>query len=70
MKSHESNKAPKETREINNAIEKVVGRPFSNDTIESKFKEYLESLGLEVPAIERKYWRIKNERGKNLNLDL
>lgn len=70
MKGHQTNKAPKEIKEVNNAIEKVVGRPFCNDTVESKFKEYLDSLGLDLPANDRLYWRIKNERGKNLNLDL
>ena len=58
----------KEVKDTKPAITKIIGRPFVHDTIEEKFKAYAASLGLEVSASQRNYWRVKDERGKNLNL--
>ncbi len=59
-----------EDKEIANVMTKIVGAPFTNGMTENKYKEYVESLGQEFVNIERKFWRVKDERGKNLDLKL
>jgi hypothetical protein len=46
----------------------IVGNPFVNGLILEKYAEYTAQFVKKVPEIDRKYWRIKDERGKNLNL--
>ena len=58
----------KEDRDIKNTVTKTIGAPFSNDTIERKFREYAASLKLNVSEEARTYWRVKDERGKNLDI--
>jgi hypothetical protein len=60
--------AEKEDKDTKNTITKTIGAPFSNGTIEGKFKEYADSLGLKVSGESRTYWRVKDERGKNLDI--
>jgi hypothetical protein len=60
--------AEKEDRDTKSTVTKIIGAPFANDTIESKFKAYAESLGLKASADKRTYWRVKDERGKNLDI--
>jgi hypothetical protein len=57
-----------EHKEIKKALTDVIGTPFTNETTVSKFQEYAKSLSKKVPNLERSYWRVKDERGKNLNL--
>lgn len=57
-----------DVKEITKTVTGVIGRPFSNDTTNGKFEEYATTLEKKIPKIERTYWRIKDERGKNLNL--
>jgi 5-methylcytosine-specific restriction protein A len=60
----------KETRDTNAALDKVVGKHFSNDTIEEKFLAFATSKSLEVAPGKKAYWRVKDERGKNLDIKL
>ena len=69
MRLHLAN-GDKDGRETNPIIDKIVGHSFSNQTIDEKFVAYLTSLGLSVPGNKRRYWRLKDERGKNLDLKL
>ncbi|NQV52516.1 MAG: hypothetical protein HQ500_05000 [Flavobacteriales bacterium] len=57
-----------EIKEIKKAVSDVIGTAFTNDTTVSKFDEYAKTLTSKVPKVERTYWRVKDERGKNLNL--
>lgn len=63
-------KAEDDPREVSNIMTKIVGLPFSNDKVEEKFKEYTSTFTKSVPDQERQYWRIKDERRKNLDLAL
>ena len=69
MKDHLANEG-KDDRNPNSTVTKVVGNPFHHDTIDKKFMDYVVSLGLEAPDNKRNYWRIKDERGKNLDIKL
>lgn len=60
--------AEDEVKEVKKAVTDVIGTPFTNETTVGKFEEYLKSLGKKVPKLERQFWRVKDERGKNLNL--
>lgn len=60
--------AEEDLKEVKKAVTDVVGTPFTNDTTVSKFDEYARTFGKKVPKIERQFWRVKDERGKNLNL--
>jgi len=57
-----------DVKEITKAVTAVIGRSFANETTNEKFREYAVTIDKEVPKIDRTYWRIKDERGKNLNL--
>jgi len=69
MKDHLANEE-KEGRDPNSVITKIVGNPFTNVPIEEKFIAYTLSLGLETHDNKRNYWRVKDERGKNLDIKL
>ena len=57
-----------EIKEIKKAVTDVIGTGFTNETTVGKFYEYAKTLTKKVPKVERTYWRVKDERGKNLNL--
>ncbi len=57
-----------DVKEIIKAVTVVIGRSFSNDTTNEKFLDYASTIDKKIPKISRTYWRIKDERGKNLNL--
>ena len=57
-----------DVKEITKAVTAVIGRSFANETTNEKFREYAVTIDKKVPKIDRTYWRIKDERGKNLNL--
>jgi len=59
-----------EEKDTNAVVTKIIGAHFSNDTTEEKFASYLKTLGLEVPQQPRIYFRVKDDRGKNLDLKL
>jgi hypothetical protein len=69
MKEHVANEE-KDARDSNPVITKIIGNPFHHDTIEQKFTTYAVSLGIEAHDNKRNYWRIKDERGKNLDIKL
>lgn len=57
-------------RDTNSVVTKIIGAHFSNDTTEEKFATYLKTLDLKVAQELRMYWRVKDDRGKNLDLKL
>ena len=57
-----------EVKEVKKAVTDVIGTPFTNETTVAKFHEFAKAFGKKVPKVERQYWRVKDERGKNLNL--
>jgi hypothetical protein len=59
----------KDGRDTNPVIDKILGRHFSNETTDQKFKDYVLTLGCDIPNNKRTYWRVKNERGKNLDIE-
>jgi 5-methylcytosine-specific restriction protein A len=69
MKSYLANEE-KDGRDTNPVITKIVGNPFFTDKIEEKFITYTVSVGIEAHDYKRNYWRVKDERGKNLDIKL
>jgi hypothetical protein len=67
MKQHLENDE-KDGRDTNAVITKVIGNPFSHAVIEQKFIDYALSIGIEAHDNKRSYWRVKDERGKNLDI--
>ncbi len=67
MKDQKANEEV-DDRDVNPVITKVVGNPFLHNTIDQKFTDYISSIGLDAPDNKRNYWRIKDERGKNLDI--
>ena len=57
-----------DVKEIIKAVTGVIGRSFTNVTTNEKFSEYAVTIDKKIPKVDRTYWRIKDERGKNLNL--
>lgn len=47
----------------------IIGNPFVNGLILEKYDGYIKEFTKKLPDVERKFWRIKDERGKNLNLN-
>ncbi len=63
-------KEEEDARDVINIMTKIVGLPFKNDKIIEKFKEYAGQFTKNVPDHERQYWRIKDERRKNLDITI
>lgn len=55
-------------KEVKKAITDVVGTAFTNETTIGRYQEYASTLSKKIPKLERSFWRVKDERGKNLNL--
>lgn len=70
MKEHLAN-LDEDDQRATPMIDKVLKvSPFINKTIEEKFQKYIKSLGLKADNSERKYWRLKDSRGKNYDIKL
>lgn len=54
--------------EITTLYEKIVGFGFYNETTDGKFIEYAATIGLKLNVAKKRFWRLKDERGKNLDL--
>tara|TARA_R110002096_G_scaffold429588_1_gene642589 strand:+ start:474 stop:881 length:408 start_codon:yes stop_codon:yes gene_type:complete len=63
-------KEEEDARDVINIMTKIVGLPFKNDKIIEKFNEYAGQFTKTVPDHERQYWRIKDERRKNLDITI
>lgn len=63
-------KYEKDGKDTNTVIDKIIGRTFSNETTETKFKEYCEKLGIVPGKAKRRYWRLKEKFGKNLSISI
>ena len=57
-----------DVKDVKKALTDVIGTAFTNETTVGKFQDYAKTLSPKVPKIERVFWRVKDERGKNLNL--
>lgn len=70
MAAHLSNDET-DGKETNAVIDKALNiTSFSNDTTEGKFLQYLEKVGLSADNNKRRYWRLKDPKGKNYNFDM
>jgi hypothetical protein len=58
----------KEDRDANPAITSIMGKPFSTATIEQSFISYTQSLKMKAHNSKRKYWRVRDELGKYLDI--
>lgn len=58
------------TRDTSKTGTKVLGKSFSHDAIQERYAAYAKSIGLDVAKANREYWRVKDDRGKNLELKL
>lgn len=67
MNAHITNDE-KDGKETNPVITKIIGRPFQNEKIDTKFINYCNKLGISHTNSKRKFWRMKDERGNNLNI--
>lgn len=63
-------KDEEDTRDVINVMTKIVGLPFKNEKIVEKFGEYLGQFVKSAPEMERQFWRIKDERRKNLDVTI
>jgi len=59
-----------EDKEAANVMTKIIGASFTNGMTEQKYLEYAKTFSNDVPKIERKFWRVKDERGKNFDLKI
>ena len=59
-----------EDKECANVMTKIIGASFTNGMTEQKYAEYASTLTKNIPVVARKYWRVKDERGKNLDLKM
>ena len=60
--------AAEDLKAIKKAVNDVIGTGFTNETTVGKYADYAKTLTKKVPNVERTFWRVKDERGKNLNL--
>lgn len=65
---HDSGIEEFEMKKLRDTVTSIVGNSFNNETTEARYAEYLKTIGKKPPKIERVFWRIKDERGKNYNL--
>jgi 5-methylcytosine-specific restriction protein A len=63
-------KEEEDAKDVINIMTKIVGLPFSNDKIVEKYNEYLGQFTKTIPDHDRQYWRIKDERRKNLDITI
>jgi hypothetical protein len=59
-----------EDKEAANVMTKIIGASFTNGMTEQKYLEYAKTLSKDVPKVDRKFWRVKDERGKNFDLKM
>lgn len=68
MQAHLSN-YDKDGRETNPVIDQVLDtKPFITKTIETNFLQYVEKLGMTADNNKRRYWRLKDSKGKNYDI--
>lgn len=68
MKSYERAEESEDKKMLLN-LTSIIGNPFVNGLIVEKYNEYASTFMKKLPAMDRKFWRVKDERGKNLNLN-
>lgn len=60
----------KDDRDIRDLLNKIVGNWFTNTSTEEKYMAYAKKFDGKIAKIPRMFWRIKDERGKNLDLKI
>lgn len=60
----------KDDRDIRDILIKIVGNWFTNSSTEEKYLEYAKNYDGKIARVPRMFWRIKDERGKNLDLKI
>jgi hypothetical protein len=60
----------KDDREVRDILVKIVGNWFTNTSTEEKYLEYAKNFDGKIARIPRMFWRIKDERGKNLDMKI
>lgn len=69
MKDYISNEG-KEKIEANPELDKILKvSSFTNPKTEEKFLSYVDSKGIKPEDADRKYWRLKDSRGKNFDFN-
>ena len=58
------------TRGTAKVMTKVLGKSFAHDMIKERYKTYAKTIGLDVAASNCDFWRVKDDRGKNLEIKL
>jgi hypothetical protein len=58
------------TRDSSKTMTKVLGKSFSHDMIKERYKTYAKTVGLDVDSSKCDFWRVKDDRGKNLEIKL
>ena len=60
----------KETRDTIPTINSLLGKPFTHDPIEKEFMDYAAHFNGSTLKSKRKYWRIRNDNNKYLELEM
>ncbi len=58
------------TKDTSKTATKVLGKSFTHDMIQERFTTFAKSKGVETAKANRDYWRVKDDRGKNLDVKL
>lgn len=57
-------------KDISKVLTKIIGNPFNNEKTDEKHVEYCAKFGKVKLNPDREFWRVKDERGKNLNFKI
>ncbi len=67
MSAHLENEK-RESRDTSHTIQSLMGKPFSHDAIEKEFSAYASAFKGNTLKSKRKYWRVRNDENKYLDL--
>ena len=65
--AHKENE-DREVRDTAHAIQSIMGKPFTHAAIEKEFLDYANSFKGNTLKSKRKYWRVRNDENKYLEL--
>ena len=58
------------TRDTSKIMTKVLGKSFAHDMIKERYKTYAKTVEVDVEPKKCDFWRVKDDRGKNLEIKL
>ena len=67
MSAHLENEK-RESRDTSHTIQSLMGKPFSHAAIEKEFNDYSNTFKGHTLKSKRKYWRVRNDENKYLDL--